>query len=287
MENSEITKGRTRKKSLVLWVIIFIVFVLVAAACIGVWVYHIVLRRAMSELYDEARAPIEVFSPPSLGENIGEAISGILGAPDKITEEDKKLSPLARINFDLLKQTSPDVYAWIEIPDTDIAFPIVQHPKNNSYYLRRAINGAYDVTGCVYTQNYNKKDFTDKNTVIYGHYMDDGTKFGPLLYYMDKDFFDSHRRIDIYTETEWFTYEIFAAVPFNTRHILKSYKGEGDPHRAFLEEALSVSDARAIIMKDVEIDPKTDKIITLSTCLKTDTRRYLVLAKLVKSQLCE
>ncbi len=287
MENSENTKNKREKIRFVIWVIIFIVFVLVAASCIGVWAYHAVLRRAMSELYNDARVELEDISPPSLGENIGEMISGILGAPDKITEEDKNPSPLARINFDLLKQTSPDVYAWIEIPGTDVAFPIVQHPKNNSYYLRKAINGAYDVTGCIYSQNYNSKDFSDKNTVVYGHYMDDGTKFGPLLYYMDAKFFEEHRRIDIYTETEWLTYEVFAAIPFNTRHILKSYKGVTDTHRAFLEDALSVTDARAIIMKDVEIDPQNDKILTLSTCLKTDTRRYLVLAKLVKSQLCE
>lgn len=287
MENSENTKRGRKKISLVIWVIVFIVFVLIAAFCIGAWAYHAVLRRAMSELYDDARVEIEKVDPPSFGENIGEVISGILGAPDKGGEAEKEAAPLARINFDLLKQTSPDVYAWIEIPDTDIAFPIVQHPKNNSYYLRKAINGAYDITGCIYTQNYNSKDFADKNTVVYGHYMDDGTKFGPLLYYMDAKFFEEHRRIDVYTETEWFTYEVFAAVPFNTRHILKSYKGVSDAHRAFLEDALSVTDARAIIKKDVEIDPKNDKILTLSTCLKTDTRRYLVLAKLVKSQLCE
>ena len=287
MENNENTKKGRKKISLVIWVIIFIVFVLIAASCLGVWAYHVVLRRAMSTLYDDARVEIGDKNAPSHGENIGEIISGILGAPDKSEKEDKEISPLARINFPLLKETSPDVYAWIEIPGTEIAFPIVQHPKNNSYYLRKAINGAYDVTGCIYTQNYNSKDFTDKNTVVYGHYMDDGTKFGSLLCYMDAKFFEEHRRIDIYTETEWFTYEVFAAVPFNTRHILKSYKGVTDPHRAFLEDVLSVADARAIIKKEVEIYPEDDKILTLSTCLKTDTRRYLVLAKLVKSQLCE
>lgn len=287
MENSENTKSKRGKVSLVAWVVIFIVFVLVAASCIGMWVYHMVLRRAMNELYNDARVEIGGSDALGHGENIGEIISGTFGAPDKAKEEEKEISPLARINFDLLRQTSPDVYAWIEIPGTDIAFPIVQHPKNNNYYLRKAINGAYDITGCIYTQNYNSKDFSDKNTVVYGHYMDDGTKFGPMLHYMDAKFFEEHRRIDVYTDTEWFTYEIFAAVPFNTRHILKSYKGAKDAHLAFLEDALSVTDARAIIMKDVEIDPKNDKILTLSTCLKTNTKRYLVLAKLVKSQLCE
>ncbi len=287
MEKSEKTKSKSKKKRLVIWVTLFIVFILVAAFCIGMWAYHAILRRAMNELYNDARVEIGSGSDASRGENLGDIISGIMGAPDKVANEDKEASPLVEIDFELLRQTSPDVYAWIEIPDTEIAFPIVQHPKNNGYYLRKAINGAYDITGCIYTQNYNSKDFSDKNTVVYGHYMDDGTKFGSLLLYMDEKFFETHRRIDIYTEDEWFTYEVFAAVPFNTRHILKSYKGVTDPHRAFLEEALSVSDARSIIMRDVEIDPQNDKILTLSTCLKTDSRRFLVLAKLVKSQLCE
>lgn len=284
MENNESKGGKAR---FIFWLVLFIVFIIVAAACIGVWAYHAVLRHTMNQLYDDARVVLD--STPIKEKDTASAESlPIKPVPDDAeTEAEEEHAPLVSINFDLLKQTSPDVYAWIEIPGTPVAFPIVQHPKNNGYYLRRAINGAYDVTGCIYTQNYNSRDFSDKNTLIYGHYMDDGTKFGPLLSYMDSEFFHSHRRIDIYTESEWLTYEVFAAIPFNTRHVLRTYNTFADPFAAFLEDVYSSKDARSIIAEDTEVDPESDRIITLSTCLKTGTRRYLVLAKLVKSQLCE
>lgn len=285
MENNE-NKAKGGKGRFVFWLVLFVVFTLTAASCVGIWAYHAVLRHTMNELYEEARVqisqPVKNDKRPS-----GGTLPNVYLPNDDSQKELLNLNPLARINFDLLKQTSPDVYAWIEIPGTPIAFPIVQHSTNNNYYLRRAISGAYDITGCIYTQNYNSKDFSDKNTIIYGHYMDDGTKFGPLLSYMDKNFYEEHRRIDIYTETEWLTYEVFAAIPYDTRHILKTYNTHNDPYGAFLRDVLTSSDARSIVSANYEIDAESDKIITLSTCLKNSTKRYLVVAKLVKSQLCE
>ncbi|MBQ8207944.1 MAG: class B sortase [Clostridia bacterium] len=287
MENNE-GKAKRGKGRLIFWLILFIVFIIIAAACVGIWAYHIVLRHTMNELYNDARVILNDAPDVNMGTSDASDDLPVTPLPDDENKgEETDAKPMVSIDFEMLKATSADVYAWIEIPGTPVAFPIVQHPTNNNYYLRKAINGSYDITGCIYTQNYNSKDFSDKNTVIYGHYMDDGTKFGSLLSYMDHEFFEAHRRIDVYTENEWFTYEVFAAIPFNTRHILKSYKTVIDPHEAFLKDVYSSADARSIIDEDVKVDPETDRIITLSTCLKTDTRRYLVLAKLVKSQLCE
>ena len=273
------------KKHFWLWFSLFMVFVIVIAACIGVWVYHLVLRSMMNQLYSDAR--IEIIQTPGIG--IGDKGSSSPASPlPGGSEEDAWLyTPMVKIDFPLLQNTSKNVYSWIEIPGTEVAFPIVQHPTNNSYYLRRAINGAYDVTGCTYTQNYNSKDFTDPNTVIYGHYMDDGSKFGPLLSYMDKDYFESHRKIVIYTETEQLVYKVFAALPFDTRHVIRSYRVYENPLAEFLEDVYASRDARAVFADDVTVDPETDKIITLSTCLKTGSKRYLVLAVLMRSQLCE
>ncbi len=292
--NTEITENgapKKKRKLFIVWISLFIVCLLVAATCLGVWVYHIILRRAMEELYDQARVDISdiaILPKPDPDAAIGEETS-LVPTPDTDSgeEETDGLQPLAIINFDILRETAPHVYAWIEIPGTDVAFPIVQHPKNNGYYLRRAVNGAYDVTGCIYTQNYNSLDFSDKNTLIYGHYMYDGTKFGPLISYMDEEFFEDHRRIDIYTEDMWYTYEVFAALPFDTRHVLLSYKHKNDPFAAFIDDIYASDDARAVFADGDRVDPEKDRIITLSTCLKDSSRRYLVLAKLTKSQLCE
>ena len=51
---------------------------------------------------------------------------------------------------------NPDVYAWITVPGTEIEYPILQHPSDNSYYF-------------MHKSYYCSKDITDNNTVIYGH----------------------------------------------------------------------------------------------------------------------
>lgn len=66
---------------------------------------------------------------------------------------------------------NPDVYAWITVPGTEIEYPILQHPSDNSYYFMHNIDGSYGYPGCIYTENLNSKDFADNNTVIYGHDM--------------------------------------------------------------------------------------------------------------------
>ena len=38
-------------------------------------------------------------------------------------------------------------------------------------FMRAFIDGSYGYPGCIYTENLNSKDFTDNNTVIYGHNM--------------------------------------------------------------------------------------------------------------------
>lgn len=278
MNNPDATV-KQKKKRLIFWMVLFVICILVASVCLGFWVYHLVLRHSMNKLYEDAR---EIIDTPHNNGN-----SSILqplpnDENDRDDSSEKKWSmPSVKIDFDLLWETSKDVYAWIEIPGSKIQYPVVQHPTNNSYYLRKAINGAYDITGCIYTQNYNNTDFSDPNTVIYGHYMDDGTKFGSLLSYMDKEYFESHRDIVIYTPTEMFHYRVFAALPFDTRHILRNYAYSDDPTGAFLTDVYNSSDARTIIADDITVDSENNRIITLSTCLKTGTRRYLVLAVLV------
>ena len=59
---------------------------------------------------------------------------------------------------------NPDVYAWITVPGTEIEYPILQHPSDNSYYFMHNIDGSYGYPGCIYTENLNSKDFTDNKS---------------------------------------------------------------------------------------------------------------------------
>lgn len=270
---------RKTRKWKILWLCLFIFFCLVLAAVCGFAAYHFVLNASLENVYDQARVEMPVSDAPL---RTGEAEEGDEGNEASPAEDDAA-DVQVMIDFDVLWDISENVCAWVEIPDTKLAYPVVQHKTNNSYYVRRAVNGKYDVSGCVFSENYNSTDFTDQNTVLYGHYMYDGSKFGTLLNYTDEEYFEHHRSVYVYTPEKVLEYKIFAAVPFSTRHVLRSYTGEG-AHRRFIEDVLSVNDPRAVIAQDVTIDPDADTILTLSTCMKTSSKRFLVLAVLINSQ---
>ena len=130
-------------------------------------------------------------------ENAAEA-EAILSSDQEIPE---KLSALSQING--------DVYAWLDIPGTNISFPVLQNAQDTGFYLIHNEAGQSDEAGSIYTEYVNSKDFTDNNTVIYGRNVD--SRFGRLHQYRDRDFFDSNHTIEIYLPDKTLTYQIFAA----------------------------------------------------------------------------
>ena len=69
------------------------------------------------------------------------------------------------VDFDKLQtETNADIYAWIYIPDTNIDYPVLQHPTDDTRYLNYNIDGSKGYPGCIYTEKANAKDFSDFNT---------------------------------------------------------------------------------------------------------------------------
>ena len=114
-----------------------------------------------------------------------------------------------RLNLPELQQYNPECYAWLDIPDTEMSFPLVQPSEDLSWYLSHDFFGNEDEDGCIYTEYYNSKDFGDPNTVVYGR--NTAKRFGGLHQYQDRDFFDSHSEILVYTGDEMLEYQVFAA----------------------------------------------------------------------------
>ncbi|HIW21126.1 MAG TPA: class B sortase [Candidatus Dorea intestinavium] len=185
------------------------------------------------------------------------------------------------INFDELKAINPDIYGWVNIAGTEIDYPILQSETDNNYYLRRNSAGEHSIPGCIFTENYNKKDFTDFNTMVYGHYMTDNTMFGRLISYRDQAFFDSHPEITIYLPDKKLTYEIFAAVQYDDRHIMESFDFN-DPfgRLGYIESLKNARSMSNVVKNDVEVN-EDSHLITLSTCVpEVETDRFLVVGVL-------
>lgn len=187
------------------------------------------------------------------------------------------------IDFDALQKRNPDVYAWIEVPGTNVNYPILQHQTDNSYYLTHTIDHEKTVAAAIYTENYNAKDFNDLHTVIYGHNMKNKTMFRTLHNYEDYDFFNENKDVIIYLPSETRYYEVFAAYTYDNRHLLFSFDWSNpDAFQSYIDEIMSIRDFGANIDRDRNITGE-DNIITLSTCVNSgdSTKRYLVQAVLV------
>lgn len=186
------------------------------------------------------------------------------------------------IDFQSLQAQNSDVYAWIQVPGTEVDYPILQSPDDNGYYLDHDINKEEKAEGAIFAENYNTKTFEDPNTVIYGHDMKNGTMFQSLHRYMDRSFFDANRDVTIYLPDKILHYKIFAAYLYDNRHLLMSFDfWNKEEYQQYLNNIFSMRDMNSFVDTSMEVTNE-DKIITLSTCYAgISTQRYLVQAVLV------
>ena len=189
-----------------------------------------------------------------------------------------------------MQAINPDIYAWLDIPGTDISYPVVQNPDDDSYYLRHNSDREYSAGGAIFSEaTYNSTDLNDPVTILYGHHMNAGNMmFGHLQsYFSDPDFLANDPVIRLYTPSGVLEYAVFAAVPFNKMHILY-YNNMYDPvvYQTFFSSVLTIRELGDYINEDhIPSDPEQDRVLILSTCLEGDnTRRFLVMATLVSDQ---
>lgn len=198
-------------------------------------------------------------------------------------------SYISPVDFASLQLRCPDIYSWIQIPGTNIDYPVVQSPKSDDYYLRRDIDGNYATAGSLFTEgSYNGLDYLDPVTVIYGHHMRSGEMFGHLQeYYADADSFAALREIIIYRPDKELHYSVFAAVPYSNEHVL--YKFSNFKRESALYEFLETLREARGFGKNLNEETMSglrpeDRLLILSTCLDGNRqKRYLVIAKLERT----
>ena len=115
------------------------------------------------------------------------------------------------VQFDELLKTNGDVIAWIYGANTHINYPVVQG-SDNDYYLRHLLDGTWNDNGSIFMDCANSADFSDQNSLIYGHNMHDGSMFGQLVRYRDEDFYKAHPTFTFDTLYEGGTWQVVAAV---------------------------------------------------------------------------
>ena len=198
---------------------------------------------------------------------------------EPVPETETYVSP---IDFAALQAENPDICGWLDIPDTDISYPLLQSQEDDTFYLNHDAYKDYNSAGSLFTEHrYNTNDMTDPVTVVYGHRQNDGSMFGTLQQtFSDPESFAAHKAIVVYLPDRELRYQVRAALPYDNRHILYQY----DFHdtQSYSDFLYSVYNARALGINYAEqaIEPD-DSLLILSTCLKGNRKtRVLVLAAL-------
>lgn len=187
----------------------------------------------------------------------------------------EKIDNKLKINYS--KINNEDVVGWIIMNQNKINYPILKSNDNN-FYLTRDYNKKHNQSGSIF-MDYRNNDFKDKNTVIYGHSMLDGTMFGSLREMFKKGYFDTKNNnyIKIYDlNSKEITYQIFSYYIIDTEnyYITTTFTTE-EQYKIFIDKITK----RSYKNFNIKIDT-TDQILTLSTCSSNNKRKVLHAVKL-------
>ncbi len=207
------------------------------------------------------------------------------------TDSEKKTTDVNKpvingdVNFTDLWKINRDIYAWIKIPNTAVNYPVLQTSGDDRFYLEHNIYGQYSFAGCIYSEKVNSKDFSDPNTVLYGHNLLNGTMFASLHNFRDPNFFANNEYIYIYMPDRTLIYRIFSAYEYDDRHIMYSFDfNDEEVFAEYLEYATNPTNSMTANIRETEVTTD-DTILTLSTCMDNiESSRYLVQGVLIRDE---
>lgn len=268
------------------WRTILVISLIGCICCLGFVIWYLYQDAQSQKQYEELQETVveEVTPEPTEAENLEQTYeNGDAEGTEAALPDDIFLDMQNPIDFEKLQEINTDIYAWIRISDTPIDYPIAQREGDDTYYLHHDMYGESRFAGCIYTEDCNSKDFTDPNTVIYGHNMKNGSMFKGLHKFADSTFFEEHPYIYIYTPDHVLAYKVFAAYTYDDRHIINSFDfTDKEVFAEYLDDIFHVRAMDANIREDVSVTAD-DRIITLETCVGGDSdARYLVQAVLIK-----
>lgn len=255
MKSKNKRKGNIIRK--IIFIIALVVFIGSGYKLFTIWnEYH-----KNEVVYDEIK---EKFGPEKVVDKGGEE-------KYKFTQED----------YDGLLAINSDFKGWIYVPNTNVDYPIVQS-KDNDYYLHHNFYNEYNDGGAIFIASEIENPFADKNTIIHGHHMNDGSMFASLKEFKDsKEFFDKNRKIYITTKDDVLVYEIFSVYyqVANTDPYKYGFASDED-----YVNFLNGLKEKSLYSVDMEPFTKDDKIVTLSTCTyEVNDGRLLVHGRLIQN----
>jgi len=187
---------------------------------------------------------------------------------------------LKNIDLNALRRFNSDVIGWINIPRTDLSYPVMQ-TVDNEYYLTHTWKNNRNKVGAIFMECTNAADYSDFHTLVYGHNMSDGSMFGSLKQYKTHRYWSYNPYVYTVSDSGTLTWKIFSVYEVSTEALtyrVDFAEGGDTAKQEFLDFCISQTTIETGVTPTVN-----DRILTLSTCTgQNHVKRFVVQAMLVE-----
>ena len=252
----------------------------------GTWLYRIIILILIGVMCYSGYRLYDIYHGYEEAKQIYNDLADDIGAGKMNGTDNSHL----HIDWDKLHDRNPDIIGWIRCRDTRVNYPILKG-KDNDQYLRTTVDGKYNVAGSIFVDYENENPFKDFLTIIYGHWMQDGSMFTMITEYFGskgEDYYKAHPFFEIYTPEQTYDLEIYScAKVLETdggvyRFSFKDSFGDESlgMKKDYVEYSKSLNELSAI---SVDVDPEAgERVVLLSTCTpQLDQYRHVLWGKLV------
>ena len=202
------------------------------------------------------------------------------GAPDgvetpRLQETEAAVEEMISVDVAALKETYPDVVGWIYCPGTVVNYPIVKG-KDNDYYLHRLMDGEYSLGGTLFMDYRNTGDFSDWNSIIYGHNMKNGSMLAVLTEYYEQEFYEKHPVWYLFTEECDYQIELVGGYTTPADSDTYSFPESAEAKNALVKKA----DRSSTFESGITVG-EDERLVTFSTCVYDyENARYVLVGVL-------
>jgi sortase B len=176
-----------------------------------------------------------------------------------------------------LLQINNEYVGWISLKGTNIHYPVAQAQDNN-FYLTHNFSREKDFVGSIFMDYRNSKNTVEKNIILYGHNMKDGSMFGSLKKFKEQGYYQTHKMATYEIQGSTYQWEIFSVYTSEDTQWMKTQFANENEFTTYITDRKKNS----FFTTNTEVNSQ-DHILTLSTCTTgEETERMILHAKLIK-----
>ena len=186
------------------------------------------------------------------------------------------------MSFVQLQAINPEVFSWLTVYGTNIDYPVVQSTSNMKY-VNTSAEGSYSLSGAIFLDSDSSKDFSDFNSILYGHHMEKKAMFGEIGDFLNKEVFESHRYGNLFFDGKNHGIEFFAFLHVDAYDSkVFSFNVQNVERQAYLDNLL----ANGIHTRDIGATT-ADRIVLLTTCSPRTTNGRDILVGRISDEVFE